>query len=220
MQFIITKNRETILLGPIDWKPRFIQSEFDELYEDGDISFQYIVPPTSETYVDVGEGFEIFPITQINSPEMDLNFDQPIGPYYTYVDNSAIANYEKTDRNINEIKDTVKTVAASLRYERENSGTKAVIQNIEVTVDTSRSGRAIFVQAYTTMSDTDVIGWKFPECWLNLTKEDLGIAVNAGVTYVQSQFAWEQNIDDQVNNAQTVDDLKIIYNSMFPVLEE
>ena len=69
------------------------------------------------------------------------------------------------------------------------------------------------------MSDTDVIGWKFPECWLNLTKEELGIAVNAGVAYVQSQFAWEQNIDDQVNNAQTVDDLKIIYNSMFPVLE-
>lgn len=230
MQFIISQNKQTVILGPVDWKSRFIQSEFDELYENGDISFQYKVPPVEQGYLNVGEGYEIFPITDIISPDIDTNFEQPIGPFYTYsqpTDESgntintwvSTATYEKTDRSISEIKSTVKSVAASLRYTKENAGTKVNVQNTMVTVDTSREGRAIFVQAYTTMSDTDVIGWKFPEGWLNLSKGDLGICVNSGVAYVQSQFAWEQNIDDQVDNAVTIDELKTIYNSIFPVVE-
>ena len=219
-QYLLVQNKQIVHLGPFDWKQRYIQSEFDDLHDQGEISFQYQVPPVDNGYIDVGEGFEIFPLTAIISPEIDPNFDQPIGPFYTYDNNEATANYEKTDRNVIDIKNTVKSVAASLRYTKENAGTKAMVQGTEVTVDTSREGRAIFVQAYTTMSDSDVIGWKFPEGWFNLTKTELGICVNAGVTHVQSQFAWEQDIDDQTNNAQSVDELKVIYNSMFPVLEE
>lgn len=220
MQFLLVQNKQIIHLGPVDWKQRFIQSEFDDLHDQGEISFQYQVPPVNESYIDVGEGFEIFPITEIITPDIDTNFEQPVGPFYTYENNGAIATYEKTDRLVIEIRDTVKSVAAALRYTKEISGVKVNIQNTDVTVDTSREGRAIFVQAYTTMSDTDVIGWKFPEGWVNLTKEDLGICVNAGIVHIQTQFAWEQNIDDQVNNAGTVEELKNIYNSMFPVLEE
>ena len=231
MQFIIVKNRENILLGPVDWKPRFIQSEFDELYENEEISVQFTVPPVEQGYLYAGDNVEIFPITEINSPDIDPNFDQPIGPFYTYVQQTdesgntinswtSTATYEKTDRNVGEIKSTVKSVAASLRYNKENAGTTANVQGTTVTVDTSRDGRAIFVQAYTTMPDGDVIGWKFPEGWLNLTKEELGVCVNSGVVYVQTQFAWEQNIGNQVDTASTVEELKVIYNSMFPVVGE
>jgi len=219
-QYLLVLNQEQVILGPFDWKQRYIQSEFDDLYENEEISFKYQVAPIDTGYIDVGGGYEIFPLTNIVSPDIDPNFEQPIGPFYTYDNNEATATYQKTDRNIIDIQNTIKTVAASLRYTKEIAGTITIVQGTTVTIDTSRDGRAIFVQAYSTMGDSDVIGWKFPECWLNLTKSDLGICVGAGVAYVQSQFAWEQNIDDQVNNASTVEELKNIYNSMFPVKEE
>lgn len=216
-QYLLVLNKEQVILGPFDWKQRYIQSEFDDLYDNGDISFQYQVALIDTGYINVGEGYEIFPIVSPTQPDIDPNFEDPIGPFYTYDNNEATATFSKQDRPIPAIQSTVLSVAASLRYTKEIAGTTANVQNTMVTVDTSRDGRAIFVQAYSTMGDSDVIGWKFPECWLNLTKSDLGVCVGAGVVYVQSQFAWEQNIDNQVNNASTVDDLKNIYNSMFPV---
>ena len=39
-------------------------------FENQEISFRYNVPPKNEEYVNVGEGFEILPISKIISPEI------------------------------------------------------------------------------------------------------------------------------------------------------
>jgi hypothetical protein len=104
----------------------------------------------------------------------------------------------------------LKLQAADERWIKETAGTTTTIQDTVVTVDTARGSRDIFVQKYLLMLDSDVVTWKFPETWLSLTKTDLGQVVAAGASHVQSAFAWEKDINDAINTADTLDALDAI----------
>ena len=41
------------------------------------------------------------------------------------------------------------------------------------------------------MGENDIVKWKFPTTWLDLTKNELGYIVQQGTTYIQQQFDWE-----------------------------
>ena len=105
-------------------------------------------------------------------------------------------------------------MVAVKRYVKEVAGTKATVQNTEVTVDTSREGRNVFVQKYSLMKTGDTVNWKFPEGWLTLTKIELGTIVTAGQTHIQSFFDWEKDYSDQIDAAQTKQDLLDIEESL------
>jgi len=145
-----------------------------------------------------------------NKPEFDAMTQYLYGPLWDLSADVVVANYEVKEQNIEDARNNFRAVAAFERYKKEITGAKATIQGQEVTVDTSRDGRNIFVQKYTLMADGDTVNWKFPETWLTLTKSDLGLAVQAGVDHVQGAFNWEKNIDDQINAAQTAQELHAI----------
>ena len=211
MQYILVKNKEQIFLGPIDWKPRFIQTEINELIEDGELSVDFTVPPVEQGYIDIGDGFEIFEIVDIISPDINTQYEDPVGPFYTYADNKATQVWQKQDKPLHAIQDSLKQVAATERYRKEILGTKVTIQNLEVFVSTDRSeSRNILSQKFLLMSDTDTILWKFPEGWLTLTKSELGSIVSASSSYIQAQFDWEQTIITQINDAIDIETLKAI----------
>lgn len=205
MQYILVENKEIVHLGPIFWRHRFIQSEL----EDHEIDF--VVPPVEPNkYLKISDSFEIFPIELITQPSYDPLYEQLVGPYWSFDNNVAIGTYTVTSRDINTIKFDLKSLAASERYNKEVAGTKTIIQGQEVSVDTSRDGRNIFVQKYMMMGDAETVQWKFPECWLTLTKSELGEVVAAGAACVESQFVWEQGIVNQIEAATTTDELKAI----------
>jgi hypothetical protein len=210
MQYILVKNKEQVFLGPFDWKQRFIQSEIDQLIEDDELTVQYQVPPVEQGYINIGDGFEIIPITDASIPPINTVFEDPIGPFYTYKNNEATVSYSKQDRPLDFIKKDLKGLAGSQRYIKEIAGTTVDIQGTTVTIDTTREGRATFIQTYTTMVDNTIIGWKFTESWLNLSKEELGIIVNASINYVQSQFDWEYNTCNEIDASTSIDELKSI----------
>jgi hypothetical protein len=60
------------------------------------------------------------------------------------------------------------------------------------------------------MAESDTVNWKFPETWLTLTKTDLSLAVQAGAQYIQSCFDWELNITEQIDLAETKEQLLAI----------
>lgn len=242
--YILVENRQIVHLGPFAWnKYRMLQSELDDL----EVSFT--VPPVEQGYIRINDNFEIFPITDIVSPEIDPNFDQPIGPTWTFNDDHVIGTYEKQDKPLVEVRNTIKSVAAAIRYGKEAAGTKVIIvpevtgevsvpklneetgvfeetietriitTAVEVTADTSRDGRAIFVQVYSTLPDGASVDWKFPEGWMNITKKQLGLIIAGGFTYIQEQFVWEKSVGDSADAASTMDELKVIYVEVVPVVE-
>ena len=129
------------------------------------------------------------------------------GPTWELFDDKALANYEVKDTPVEFAKDNFRNLIATKRYEKEIKGTKAIIQETEVSLDTSRDGRNIFLQKYSLMNSEDTVNWKFPEGWLVLTIEDLGQCVSLGAEYIQSCFDWEKTYNDRITTVITKEQL-------------
>jgi hypothetical protein len=211
MKYTLVKDKSQIFLGPIDWRSRFIQSEIDTLLEEGDLSQPHTVPPIEQGYIQLTDGFEIYPITSIIDPvDFDPKFDDLIGPVWSFQNNEAGMSYTKRDRPIDAVKSSLKEIVAAERFIKENAGTMINIQSNDIFLDTSREGRNVFVQKYFMMGDGDTVNWKFPTCWLTLSKTELGQLVTVGIKYIQDQFDWEKSLVEQIDSAQTVDELRSI----------
>jgi hypothetical protein len=204
MQYLLVENKKTIHLGPVFWRHRFIQSELD------DLEVTYTVPPIEpNSYLQINDIMEIFPIESISQPSYDPMYEQLVGPIWTFTD-VATGTYSATSKDLSVVKSELKGLAAAERYKKEVAGVNVTVQGQEVLVDTSRDGRNIFVQKYSMMADTDTVQWKFPSTWITLSKADLGLVVTEAAAYIETQFVWEQNIVNQIDNATTVNDLKAI----------
>lgn len=205
MQYVLVENKSTVILGPIFWKQRFIQSELD------DMEVTFTVSPTEPNeYVKINDTLEIFPVVDVVTPSYDSQYEQPSGPFWTFENNQAVATYGVAPKNIDAIKNELKAKAARLRYGKESSGIKLTIQNTEVSTATDRDSRNIYTQKLVVMGDTDTVLWKFKEAWLTLTKAELTELVSSVNNHVQAQYDWEANIVGQVDAATTVEELKAI----------
>jgi len=60
------------------------------------------------------------------------------------------------------------------------------------------------------MGNDDLMNWKFPECWLNINKLELGAIIQAGIKQVQDAFNWEKEINSQIDAAQNGEELHAI----------
>ena len=65
-----------------------------------------------------------------------------------------------------------------------------------------------FILLVIKMSCSD--GFKFPEGWLTLSKEELGLVVSTGATYIQSQFDWEVEKGIEINAKETAKELDLV----------
>ena len=140
-------------------------------------------------------------------PDYNPKIEYCDGPYWTYEDDFAAGTFEVKDQSIDLVKSTLKGIASSNRYNKEVAGTTATIQNIEVSIDTSRTNRNTYVNAYNLMADTDTVNWKFNQGWLVLTKSDMLTVVSAGADYINSQFDWESSKVQEIDNCTTLEEL-------------
>lgn len=210
--YLLVENRQIVHLGPIPWRHRFIQSELD------DLEVNFTVSPVEQGYIKINDNFEIFPITE-ETGSFDSRWEDPIGPFYTYHNDHATAEWQKQDKPLDQVRQMIKSVVAGLRYGKEMAGIKVTLRDgVEVTADTSRDGRAIFTQVYGTMADDATVDWKFPEGWFTVTKAELGTVIAGGFTYIQEQFVWEKTFGDRADSASTMDELKAIYEELFPTV--
>jgi hypothetical protein len=203
MKYILVEDRKIVHLVT-DWRYRFIQRELD------DLEIDFIAPPVEVGYIKINNNFEIFPITSSEMPDYDPIFEQLAGPFYEYRVNEVAESYLLNNRSIESIKTSLKEKVAAMRYNKEVAGVKITIQGKEITIETDRDTRNIFVQKYMLMDDNSTSEWKFPEGWLTLTKLELGTIIQVGANYIQSQFDWERNVSDQVDVATNINELRNI----------
>jgi hypothetical protein len=203
MYAVVYKDR--VIVGPMDWNRGIFQGSLEK--EKITATLPRVAP--EELPYTVNEDAKIYNVEEVR-PEMNPMVEFYYGPLWEITETKVIANYEVVDSPIESARINFKQQAADERYKKEVSGTKLNIQNTEVTIDTSRDGRNIFVQKYALMADGETVNWKFPESWLTLTKTELGQIVAAGATHIQSAFDWEKTINDEIDAATTKEELLAI----------
>jgi len=203
MYAVVYKNR--VIVGPMEWNRAIFQGS---LAKEG-IQVQLPRVPPDEWPLTVNSDAFIVPV-QENRPEMNPMVEYYYGPLWDIQPDLVIANYDVMDQPIESARLAFKAQAAGERYAQEVTGVTHEVQGITVTLDTSRDGRNIFVQKLAFMADGDTVNWKFPEAWLLLTKSDLAGVVQEGATHIQSCFDWEKGISDQIDAAQTKQELLAI----------
>ncbi len=207
--YVITDHntQDFVILGPIAWKPRYISDILsDELDQD------IVITSADESRVP----FDVIPgvtIRKCISVYHDINpkIHRHEGPFWMYDDVNeeyqATATWQQEDKNIDQVKAELKTVAADARWSKENQGVTLNIQGIDVWCDTSRGNRDIFLQKYTLMPDNTTINWKFPNVWLSLSKTELGTIVTEGANYIQTCFDWEASKSALIDACTTLAEL-------------
>jgi hypothetical protein len=203
MQYVLVQDKQSVLLGPIFWRHRIIQSELEDLEVD------YIVSPTEPNqYLKINDSLEIYPVSGLDIPSHNSTYEQLDGPYWQFNDGIAFGSYNIAPIQIDSIKNKLISLAANERYKKETSDISLSIQNTSITVATDRDSRNLYVQKLLTMGDNDTVQWKFPEGWLALSKQDLTSILSSVNQHVQEQFDWESTTIDQINSAQDVTSLQ------------
>lgn len=207
MNYILVENRQIVHLGPISWRPNYIQSELQSL------DIVHPLPATESGYIRINDSFELIPITSEDCPQIDTNFEQYAGPFYEYKDTEVHMYYDVLTLPIENIKNNLKNIIASDRYNKEISGTTVTVAGNEIQVDTSREARVNYVQKYTSMTDNESINWKTgPFSWVTMTKTDLSALIRLVDVFVQKQFDREKTLVDMIDATTEVTTLKEIQN--------
>jgi hypothetical protein len=202
----VLEHNNQVINGPRQWNYHSFESSLED---DLDIIQKLPARKEDNFIIEIDSNTHIYK-AELISPEYDPKFEYLHGPFWDFTTGIAVGTYTKETYDTNTIKGKLKEIVTANRYTKEISGVKTTVQGLEVSIDTSRDGRNIFVQKYVLMQDTDVAEWKFPEGWLTLTKSELGQIVSVGASYIQSQFDWEKNKMIEIDGLQTVEELKLV----------
>lgn len=200
MYTVLHKNKS--IAGPREWSSKFFEHRIGQYNIKASIPES--VPETLPLIIN--EDIKIVPTT-VTYEAINPMIQYHHGPVWTIEENNVTAEFLATDMPIDQAKSNFRNQAANERYKKEVAGTKVTIQGLEVFVNTDRDSRNIFFQKFSLMEDGDTVKWKFPEGWITLTKAELGQIIQAGVSHIQSAFDWEKDINDQIDAAQTIEEL-------------
>jgi len=211
--YAITYNNN-VFLTPVSWNPRYIMNVINSDY---DIRVSLLPSDEQRIPFDITDNIRILPVVEVK-PEINSLTQMYMSNTWDITENLATATYQVSYQPLDLVRQRVKEKVASKRYDKETSGVKVTIQEQEITVETDRDTRNLFVQAFLLMGDTDVRGWKFPEGFLQVTKSDMGMIVSTGLAFVQSTFDWESTFVTEINSADYAR-LSEIYDSLDEVTQ-
>ena len=201
MYTLVNKNK--VISGPRSWDKAFFGAVLKrKKLESGFIPRN----PTDELPYEISADIKIYPV-KIVKPEINEFIEYHRGPSWEIKESVAVATYEIVETKLESAKTNYKEFLAAERYEKEVAGTSATVQDIEVSVETSRDGRNTLVQQYLIMGDNETVNWKFPEGWFTLTKEEFGVIIISCNEHIQGAFDWEKEISDQIDLETVVQDL-------------
>lgn len=203
MTTYVLVNNNQVLNGPRNWNYRSFESTLEE---DLGITIKLPMKKEDTSVFVVDEVTKIYP-SELLYPEYNSKIEYLHGPFWTFSEDKAIGTFEIKPNEILGVKNVLKAQAASVRWQKEIAGIKALVQGIEVTLDTSREGRNIFVQKLLLMSGDETVKWKFPEGWLVISREELSQLVTSGVSHIQRQFDWEASKLQEIDACQTLEEL-------------
>lgn len=201
----------SVIKGPNPWN----KLRFEEvLREECEVEYTLETRNDDSLPIIISDTVKILPVVGLPQPEYNPRTQYIHGPFWNFSDTVAEMYYTPEFYTVDNVKAFFMDKVTAHRYVKETSGVKVTIQGTEVSVDTGREARNIFVQAFSTLLDTDTVNWKFPERWLTISKEELGTVISAGRDHIQSCFDWENTWHGRVNAATTLDALNTLYDEL------
>ena len=200
MTLYVLVNNGEVLNGPRGWNYRSFESTLED---DLEIELKLPMKKEDDEIFIVDDNTKIYP-AEMQYQDYNARIEHLHGPFWDFSTGKAIGTFEKRFNDIDAIKNDLKAKVAETRWTKEVAGVKTTVQGQEVSLDTSRDGRNIFVQKLLLMTDDETVKWKFPEGWFVLIKQELAEVVAAGAAHIQMQFEWEavkiQEIDACANH--------------------
>lgn len=202
--FVIVHNN-SVVLGPMPWRKRFFESTLAD-----DLEIEVSLPSSNEGVYIVDANTKIMPAVYTEEPITSYT-KKLDGPFWTFTETLATGSFVAVDKNIEHMRSDLKQLVADIRWSKETGGIKVAFGGVDYSIDTSRDGRNIFMQAAQLGANTT---WKFNEGWVALTVADLQTIVQAVFTHVQLCFAEEAALVAQIEAATSIDQLATIHQTL------
>ena len=206
MEYVIVKNKQQVLLGPMPWRQTMFQLEIDEQ------GIDYYVPPETGMRVTVSPEIEIFPC-KVNTPYFNPVYEELAGPFWNFDGSVAQGTYEVIELPLEKVKGNLKAVLASKRYDKEVAGISDTINGVEITLDTSRQMRTQYNDLLSSMGENS-IEYKSNQQFVTLTPSNVQSMIDAVYNHIQTQFTWEKEASLQIDSALSVEQLKTIDSTL------
>ena len=180
-------NGQELLLGPIGFNVRMINSELEEL----ELPERFRVSSSDYQNVPLSITDEVKILPARNqSPEFDPKYEYLYGPVHEIKEDEVVFNYWKADRTLEDIKEVYKLQVKPERRRRENTTIKVTVNDTEVTVSTDRENRLALTSK--VVSGDGPFNFKFANgMWIEVTKADLQTIIAAIDAKVQEAYDWE-----------------------------
>lgn len=209
--FVILHNNR-VIYGPRNWSKIHFQ---EVILEDCDFECSLDIRNDQCLPVIVNDDIKIWPIERLPLPSYNTRIQRLDGPYWNLLDDRAEMYFGVVDMPVEAVKNMMKEIIMNNRYYYEIEGFKHIVQDTEVTINTSRTSRDVFLNTYLSMTDNESVSWKFPEGWVNISKFDLQQIVNEIKKHVQDGFSWEQSKSIEIDSVNTLEELDVIQTEIF-----
>ena len=196
MYAVVYKDR--VIVGPMEWNRGLYEGS---LKKHGVSNTLPRIAPEQLPYV-VNDDAKIMLVEEVR-PTINPMVQYYHGPHWDVSSDTAVATYQVHDTDIESARNNFRQLAAEERWKKEVAGTTVTINDIAVTVDTTRENRGLYIQQYSIMDEDDTINWKFSEAWLSIGKTEVKQIVDAIGSHIQQLFDWEAAINNQINQATT-----------------
>lgn len=199
-------HNNSLILGPMGFNVRYINSELEDLELEDRIS--------SQSYTDLPIHFSdgethLLPLERI-VPQNDPKYHN-IGNFNweiieeTNIPTKVVITYQIVDKTLEEVKYNKKQEVAPVRREKENTIITLTVNNTEIEISTSREERLLLVSKLT--SSDGPYNYKFLNTWLEVTSQNLHYIVSQIDTVVQSAFDWELAKLEEIDACTTIDEV-------------
>ncbi len=201
--YILVKDNQ-VFAGPNIWHPKLFQS-----YIEQDFEIEKILPlqaPISGT--NLGDDIFSYDVTIVTIPDHNQKIQRLEGPFYNFT-TVAEQYFIAVDKSIDHVKSELIDIASHNRWKVENGGIDMALQGHNVTLDTSRENRSVYL--HTLQSNIDNSEWKMVSdigiIWITLSLSEVQQVLNRITNHVQSVFSWEKNKIIEINNCTDLNSL-------------
>ena len=200
-------HNNSLILGPMGYNVRMINSELEELEVEETI--------TTQSYTNIPIHFSDG-LTHLLPLEKDI---PPYDPKYYDVGNftweiieenqvptKVLLTYPIIEKTLEEVKTLRKSEVAPERWNKENTTVSVTLYNKTITVSTGRENRLALVSK--VVSDGGMHNYKFDDGeWLEISSADLVTILNAIDDVVQAAFDWEYAKLAEIDACNTIGDV-------------
>ena len=206
--YILQQNNQ-VIYGPAEYSVsmfKYILIEDCELQPE-----DFTIPTKIDGAYDVTSTISILPAT-IVYPNLNGKIEQLSGPTWEITKESATGTYGVAPKNLDAVKNELKTQVAANRYTLETADLKLTVAGVDVIVEGSRENKTIFMLSYGVLPEEGVTNWKFPKSgnFVACSKADIGQIITAFVTQTQGAFDLEAAKVAEIDACLTLEELDAI----------